>query len=77
LGRYCFIGAGAVVKGEIPDYALMVGVPARRVGWMGRHGFRLKEQGERRFRCPETGWDYEETDGTLRCLNLDEESPLE
>lgn len=76
LGRYCFIGAGAVVKGDIPDYALMVGVPARRVGWMGRHGFRLTEVGQGRFHCPETGWRYQETDGKLRCLDLDEESPL-
>src|SRR5580698_6526815 len=41
LGRYCFIGAGAVVAKDVPDYALMVGNPARRVGWMSRHGHRL------------------------------------
>lgn len=76
LGRYCFIAAGAVVKGEIPDYALMMGVPARRVGWMGRHGYRLVEDGAGSFRCPETGFRYQEQDGRLRCLDLDEESPL-
>lgn len=76
LGRYCFIAAGAVVKGEIPDYALMMGVPARRVGWMGRHGFRLLDKGDGRFSCPETGWSYQESDGQLRCLELDEDSPL-
>lgn len=76
LGRYCFIAAGAVVKGDVPDYALMMGVPARRVGWMGRHGFRLEAKGEGRFFCPETSWAYQEDNGVLRCLELNEESPL-
>ncbi len=40
LGRYSFIGAGAVVAQSVPDYALMVGNPARKVGWMSRHGHR-------------------------------------
>lgn len=76
LGRYSFIAAGAVVKGDIPDYALMMGVPARRVGWMGRHGFRLEDRGAGQFVCPETGFKYEESAGKLKCLDLDEESPL-
>jgi UDP-2-acetamido-3-amino-2,3-dideoxy-glucuronate N-acetyltransferase len=42
LGEYCFIGAGAVVRGEVPAYALMVGVPARQVGWICQCGVRLK-----------------------------------
>jgi UDP-2-acetamido-3-amino-2,3-dideoxy-glucuronate N-acetyltransferase len=41
IGRYAFIGAGAVVRGDVPDYALIIGVPGRRRGWMSRHGFRL------------------------------------
>src|SRR5574338_1358272 len=41
LGEYSFIGAGAVVRGEVPAYALMIGVPARRVGWMCECGVRL------------------------------------
>ena len=41
LGQYCFVGAGAVVRGDVPAYALMVGVPARRVGWMCECGERL------------------------------------
>src|SRR5512136_1402443 len=39
IGRYAFIAAGAVVRGDVPDYALVLGVPARRHGWMSRHGY--------------------------------------
>ena len=41
IGQYAFIGAGAVVRGDVPDYALMLGVPAKQRGWMSRHGQRL------------------------------------
>jgi len=79
LGRYCFIAAGAVVKGTIPDYALMMGVPARQKGWMSRHGHRLvNKNADGDWICPETGWLYREVGGNaLRCLNWDEEKPLE
>lgn len=43
IGEYAFIGAGAVVRGEVPDRALMVGVPAKRIGWMCDCGVRLPE----------------------------------
>jgi UDP-2-acetamido-3-amino-2,3-dideoxy-glucuronate N-acetyltransferase len=43
LGAYCFIAAGAVVTKDVPDFALMAGVPARRIGWMSRAGERLGE----------------------------------
>ena len=76
LGRYSFIGAGAVVRGDVPDYALMLGVPARRKGWMGRHGFRLEEQEDGTFRCPNSGWTYRLVEGKLRCDNLGEDEPL-
>jgi len=42
IGRYAFIGAGAVIKSEVPDYALMVGVPARQIGWMSEFGEKLE-----------------------------------
>src|ERR1035441_7735201 len=78
LGRYSFIGAGAVVTKSVPDYALMVGNPAQQVGWMSRHGHRLVEPDRDGVRkCPESGYRYEEVaPGVLRCLDLDEEAPL-
>ena len=74
IGRYAFIGAGAVVRGDVPDYALMLGVPARRRGWMSRHGHRLTERdAEGNYVCPESGWRYIENEaGLLYCLDDDE-----
>ena len=79
IGRYAFVGAGAVVtRGSVADYALMVGVPARQVGWVSRHGHPLGEaDGEGVRRCPETGWRYQEVEAwELRCLDWDEERSL-
>jgi UDP-2-acetamido-3-amino-2,3-dideoxy-glucuronate N-acetyltransferase len=78
LGRYCFIGAGAVVARGVPQYALMVGNPARQVGWMSRHGHRLgAPDANGDMRCPESGFRYREVEpGLLRCLDLDEDAPL-
>ena len=77
LGRYCFISAGAVVTKNVPDYALMLGVPARQHGWMSRHGHRLTKAADGRMVCPESGFTYEEVEpGRLRCLDLDEDAPL-
>jgi UDP-2-acetamido-3-amino-2,3-dideoxy-glucuronate N-acetyltransferase len=42
IGRYAFIGAGAVVRGDVADFALMVGVPAKRIGWICQCGVRLR-----------------------------------
>src|SRR5687767_13693978 len=75
LCRSSFISAGAVVTKDVPDYALMVGVPARQKGWMSRHGHQMAGSGV--MTCPESGFRYEEkSPGVLRCLDLDEESPL-
>jgi UDP-2-acetamido-3-amino-2,3-dideoxy-glucuronate N-acetyltransferase len=78
LGRYCFIAAGAVIAKDVPDYALMMGVPARQVGWISRHGIRLaKPDSNGVMICPESGYRYKEVEaGVLKCLDLDEESPL-
>jgi UDP-2-acetamido-3-amino-2,3-dideoxy-glucuronate N-acetyltransferase len=79
LGRYSFIGAGAVVTHDVPDYALMLGVPAQQKGWMSRHGHRLKERNAQgHYVCPESGWRYQETEpGVLRCLDWPEDKDLE
>ena len=78
IGRYAFIGAGAVVRGDVPDYALMLGVPAVRKGWMSRHGHRMTQRdAEGNFVCPESGWRYCEVEpGVLRCLDWPEDQPL-
>jgi len=78
IGRYAFLGAGAVVVRDVPDYALMLGVPSRRVGWMSRHAVRLPAPGpDGVMVCPESGLRYREIhSGILRCLDLDEEAPL-
>jgi len=65
LGAYSFVGAGAVVRGQIPDYALVVGMPARRIGWMCQCGVRLKVT-EGVATCSACGWKYREEGGVLR-----------
>jgi len=78
IGRYAFVAAGAVVAKNVPDYALMVGVPARQKGWMSRHGHLLKNPDSLGIMvCPESRLRYQEVvPGELRCLDLDEEAPL-
>lgn len=77
VGRYAFVGAGAVVHAHVPDYALMLGVPARQKGWMSRHGHLLgNPDGKGVMVCPESGLRYCEEANRLSCLDLDEESPL-
>lgn len=110
LGRYCFIAAGSVVTKDVPDYALVMGTPARQKGWMSRHGHLLKSpDADGVMTCPESGFRYQTvsdgrgqetgngehrgrseaqspvlatdhrpptTNQSLRCLDLDEESPL-
>lgn len=80
LGRYCFIAAGSVVTRDVPDYALLMGNPARQKGWMSRHGHLLKAGPDGILVCPESGLRYQDvvhsSGSTLRCLDLDEEAPL-
>ncbi len=78
IGRFAFIAAGAVVTKDVPGYALMAGVPARRIGWISRHGARLPEQDEKGIMiCPKSGWRYREVKpGVLKCLDWDEDKPV-
>lgn len=78
LGRYSFIAAGAVVAKDVPDYAFIMGVPGRQHGWMSRHGHILKNpDSDGIYTCPESSFRYQEnTSGELKCLDLDEETPL-
>ena len=68
LGEYSFIGAGAVVRSDVPAFAIMVGVPARRVGWMCRCGVRLQVR-DSRATCAACGTVYHESDGLLRLID--------
>lgn len=59
LGRYCFIGAGAVITKTVKDYALMVGNPAKQIGWMSEYGHRLEFNEEGFAICPESKEKYQ------------------
>ncbi len=77
VGRYAFVGAGAVVVKDVADYALVVGVPAKQIGWMSRHGHRLVPGPDGVAVCPESRFRYrEETPRVLRCLDWPEEAAL-
>lgn len=58
IGEYAFVGAGAVVQKDVAPHALMVGVPARRIGWMSRNGERLQFDAQGLASCPATGERY-------------------
>ncbi|MQW74776.1 N-acetyltransferase [Nocardioides sp. dk4132] len=66
LGRWSMVAAGAVVTRDVPDFALVAGVPARRIGWVGRAGVPLEDAGPGTWRCPRTGEEYVEAGDGLR-----------
>ena len=88
VGRYAFVAAGSVVTKDVPDYALVLGNPARPHGWMSRHGHRLNHPDANGIMtCPESGLRYQLVAGNggnglgvthqqLRCLDLDEHAAL-
>lgn len=68
IGAYAFIGAGAVVTKEVPDYALVVGNPARHMGWMSRNGHKLTFDADGFATCPETNERYQIKDKAVTFL---------
>jgi UDP-2-acetamido-3-amino-2,3-dideoxy-glucuronate N-acetyltransferase len=68
IGRWALVAAGSIVTRNVPDYALVVGSPAKRIGWVGRAGRPLRDEGEGRFVCPSSGDRYTEHDGVLSPL---------
>jgi UDP-2-acetamido-3-amino-2,3-dideoxy-glucuronate N-acetyltransferase len=78
IGRFAFVGAGAVVNKDVPDYALVVGVPARRIGWMSEHGEQLELPVQLpagttslEARCAATGTTYRLTESGLQAVAPD------
>ena len=69
IGAWALIAAGSVVTKDIPNYALVAGVPARQLGWVGRAGCRLQEQSPRTWVCAQTGETFREHDGSLRSID--------
>lgn len=77
IGRYAFVAAGSVVTRDVPDYALVLGNPARQRGWMSRHGHPLPAPDANGIMiCPESGFRYRLRDGVVSCLDWDEDQPL-
>ncbi len=65
IGSWAMVAAGAVVTKDVPSFALVAGVPARQIGWVGKSGYKLKESGDR-FICPKTGQEYLHINGELQ-----------
>lgn len=70
IGEFAFVGAGAVITKDVKPYALMVGVPARQIGWMSEYGeqLNLPLTGDAKAACPHTGESYQLTDGIVTKL---------
>ncbi|MBU6202384.1 MAG: N-acetyltransferase, partial [Acidobacteria bacterium] len=75
IGEWAMVGAGAVVVHDVPAHALVVGSPARQIGWVGRAGHRLVEESNGRWRCDATGETYLLVDGIMAPAQLRREQP--
>lgn len=75
VGKYAFVAAGAVVNRDVPDFALMAGVPARKIGWMSRYGERLElpVAGNGEAICPHTGEQYVLRDGVCTLVGTSDQ----
>ncbi len=69
IGKFAFIGAGAVVTKEVADYALLVGNPAKHIGWVSEYGHRLTFDGDGTAFCSETNQEYQLKDGSVRRIS--------
>lgn len=68
IGEWALVAAGAVVVDDVADHALVVGTPARQIGWVGRAGRRLEQISDGQWLCPNTGEMYQESDGALTLI---------
>lgn len=73
IGAWSMVAAGSVVTRPVPDYALVAGVPARQIGWVGRAGARLEETQPDRYTCPVTGTQYLHHQGKMSALRTEDE----
>ena len=71
IGRYAFIGAGAVITKEVPDYALVVGNPAKHIGWMSEYGSRLHFDDAGNATCEESGEHYQLLQGQVHKMTVE------
>lgn len=69
VGEWAMVAAGAVVTKDVPAHALVVGVPARQIGWVSREGVRLEPVGEGRFRCPVSSDEYQLENGEMKAVD--------
>jgi UDP-2-acetamido-3-amino-2,3-dideoxy-glucuronate N-acetyltransferase len=69
IGKYAMIGAGAVVTKDVPDFALLVGNPARQLGWVSIYGHRLNFNEQNEATCPESGQRYTLNNNQVICLD--------
>jgi acetyltransferase-like isoleucine patch superfamily enzyme len=71
IGKWALVAAGAVVTKDVPDYALVAGVPAKRIRWVGKAGFPLEDLGGGRFRCPRDQSTYKEVSENQLVAEID------